>query len=111
MEGMLGMLLKGAVKKYLKDRFGDRFTRDEFEILAEEFKLETSGEEFSALRGADAEERRELIRTISMRIQANIQKTGTKEDKALMKRFMKAREETSTSRGPAAGKRKKSAKA
>jgi len=106
MEGLMAMLLKGAVKKYLKDRFGDRFTSGEFEMLAEEFKLETSSGEFSDLRGADAEERRELIRTISMRIQANIQKTGTKEDKELMKRFMKAREETSTRRSPAAGKKK-----
>jgi len=97
MEGMMAMLLKGAVKKYLKDRFGDRFTSDEFEILAQEFKQETTSEEFSALRSADSEERRELIRIISKRIQAKIQKTGAKEDKELMKRFMKAREETSTS--------------
>jgi hypothetical protein len=108
MEGMMGMLLKGAVKKYLKDRFGNRFTRDEFEVLAEEFKQETTGDEFSALRSADSEERRELIRTIAKRIQARVQKTGSKENKELMKRFMKAREETSTSGRKAAGKKKPS---
>ena len=106
MEGMMGMLLKGAVKRYLKDRFGDRFTGDEFELLADEFKRETTGEEFSALRGADGEERRGLIRTISKRIQAHVQKTGAKEEKELMKRFMKAREETSTSGRTAAAKKK-----
>ena len=106
MEGMMAMLLKGAVKKYLEHRFGDRFDRDEFEILAEEFKRETTGEEFSSLRSADSDERRDLIRTISTRIQAKVQKTGTKEEKELMKRFMKAREETSTSRATAGGKKK-----
>ena len=110
MEGMMGMLLKGAVKKYLKDRFGDRFTSDEFEILAEEFKIETTSDEFSTLRSADGDERRDLIRSISKRIQARIRKTGTKEDNEMMKRFMKAREETTT-RGKAAGAKKKSGKA
>ena len=107
MEGMLAMLLKGAVKKYLKDRFGDRFDSDEIELLAGEFKQETTSEEFSSLRSADSEERRDLIRAISKRIQAKVQKSGRKEEKELMKRFMKAREETSTSRG-AAGRKKKS---
>ncbi len=106
MEGMMAMLLKGAVKKYLEHRFGDRFDSHEFEVLAEEFKQETTGEEFSSLRSADSDERRELIRTVSKRIQAKVQKSGTREEKELMKRFMRAREDTSTSRTTAAGKKK-----
>ncbi len=96
MEGLLAPLLKVAVKKYLKDRLGERFSEEEYEILAEEFKKETTGKEFSILRRSDGEERRELVRSIARRIVTRVKKTGTKEEKAMMRRFTKARQETST---------------
>jgi 2,3-bisphosphoglycerate-independent phosphoglycerate mutase len=96
MEGLLAPLLKAVVKKYLKDRLGKRFTTEEYETLAEEFKKETTNEEFSDLRRSDGEERRELVRSIARRIEARVKKTGTKEEKAYMRKFAKARRETST---------------
>jgi hypothetical protein len=99
MEGLLAPILKVAVKKYLKDRLGERFSAQEYEILAEEFKRETTGEEFSILRRSDGEERRGLVRSIAHRIEARVKKTGTREEKAMMRRFSKARRETSTTAG------------
>lgn len=108
MKGLMAPLLKTALKAYLKDRFGDRFESDEYEVLAEEFKIETTNEEFSALRSLEGDERRDLVRSIAKRIQARVKKTGTKEDQELMKRFMKARAETSASGGPSRGRKRKS---
>jgi hypothetical protein len=99
MEGLLAPLLKAAVKKYLKDRLGERFSEQEYATLAEEFKRETTNEEFSILRRSDGEERQELVRSIARRIETRVKKSGTKEAKAMMRRFAKARGETSTTTG------------
>jgi len=96
MQGIMAVLLKKAVKSYLEDRLRDRFEAGEYEVLAEEFKRETTPEEFTALRKSDGDERRELIRTIASRIQTRVNRSGNKDEKDLMKRFMKARKETST---------------
>jgi hypothetical protein len=108
MEGMMAALLKTAVKKYLRDRYEDRFDGDEYELLANEFKHETTNEEFTALRKSSGDERREVIRAIALRIQARVRKEGTKEEKDLMKRFMKAREETTSSAAKTPAGRKRS---
>ncbi len=109
MQGVMAILLKKAVRSYLKDRFEDRFDDEEYELLAEEFKRETTPEEFTALRKSDGDERREIIREISSRIQARVNKSGGKEEKDLMKRFMRARKETSTPRTAAKGGKSKRA--
>jgi hypothetical protein len=109
MKGVMAILLKKAVRSYLENRFKDRFDDEEYELLAEEFKSETTSEEFTALRKSDGDERSNIIRGISSRIQARVSKSGSKEDKDLMKRFMKAREETSTSRPAAKSGRSKRA--
>ncbi|MDP3938534.1 MAG: hypothetical protein Q8R92_10410 [Deltaproteobacteria bacterium] len=106
MQGLMAPLLKTAIKAYLKGRFGDRFGSEEYDRLAEEFKVETTNEEFSALRKLDGDERRDLVRAIGERIQARVKKTGTKEDKALVKRFMTARAKTSTSAKPAKARKR-----
>ena len=106
MQGILAPLLRTAVRKYLRDRFQDRFSSDDYERLAKEFLAETTSDEFSELRRADSEQRRDLIRTISLRIQSRFRKNGTKEEKALMRAFAKARSETSTRSGRGKGRRK-----
>lgn len=104
MKGLMAPLLKTAIKAYLKDRFGDRFESEEYELLAEEFKVETTNDEFASLRKLDGDERRELVRSIASRIQARVKKTGSREDQDLMKRFMRARQQTSASRKAAKGR-------
>ncbi len=106
MRGLMAPLLKTAIKAYLKDRFGDRFGSEDYDRLAEEFKVETTNEEFSALRKLDGDERRDLVRAIAERIQMRVKKTGTKEEKAMFKRFMNARAKTPTSAKPAKGRKR-----
>ncbi|MFQ5457432.1 MAG: hypothetical protein ACE5FC_03105 [Myxococcota bacterium] len=109
MDGLMAPILRTGIKAYLKDRFGARFTGEDYDRLADEFTKETSREEFSALRKLEGDDRRALIREIADRIRARIRKSGSKQDKEMMKRFMKARAETSPAR-PAKGARGKKKK-